>query len=105
MALPIPPRQMLRALSTTPAFRYATPVSSGSVPRPQTGPTQVPPTQGQDIPINDAATLDYQGGLQYEVDTSKGPSGAYPDYSKGPSALDKAGQLFFFTEILRGEQS
>lgn len=28
---------------------------------------------------------------------------AYPDYSKGPSALDKASQLFFFTEILRGE--
>jgi hypothetical protein len=27
----------------------------------------------------------------------------YPDYSKGPSALDKASQLFFFTEILRGE--
>ena len=27
---------------------------------------------------------------------------AYPDYSKGPSALDKASRLFFFTEILRG---
>jgi NADH dehydrogenase (ubiquinone) Fe-S protein 8 len=27
----------------------------------------------------------------------------YPDYSKGPSALDKASQLFFFTEIVRGE--
>lgn len=26
-----------------------------------------------------------------------------PDYSKGPSALDKASQLFFFTEIVRGE--
>ncbi|KAK0532855.1 ndufs8, ubiquinone oxidoreductase 23 kd subunit [Tilletia horrida] len=26
----------------------------------------------------------------------------YPDYSKGPSALDKAANLFFFTEILRG---
>ena len=26
----------------------------------------------------------------------------YPDYSKGPSALDKASRLFFFTEILRG---
>jgi NADH dehydrogenase (ubiquinone) Fe-S protein 8 len=25
-----------------------------------------------------------------------------PDYSKGPSALDKASQLFFFTEIFRG---
>jgi NADH dehydrogenase (ubiquinone) Fe-S protein 8 len=27
----------------------------------------------------------------------------WPDYSKGPSALDKASQLFFFTEIVRGE--
>lgn len=26
----------------------------------------------------------------------------YPDYSKGPSALDKASKLFFFNEILRG---
>lgn len=26
----------------------------------------------------------------------------HPDYSKGPSALDKASRLFFFTEILRG---
>jgi hypothetical protein len=26
-----------------------------------------------------------------------------PDYSKGPSALDKAAQVFFFTEIVRGE--
>lgn len=25
------------------------------------------------------------------------------DYSKGPSAIDKAAQLFFFTEIVRGE--
>lgn len=25
------------------------------------------------------------------------------DYSKGPSALDKAANVFFFTEILRGE--
>ena len=26
----------------------------------------------------------------------------HPDYSRGPSALDKASRLFFFTEILRG---
>jgi len=29
---------------------------------------------------------------------------ANPDYSKGPSALDKAAHLFFFTEIVRGER-
>lgn len=27
----------------------------------------------------------------------------YKDYSKGPSALDKAAQMLFMTEILRGE--
>ncbi|KAM0749857.1 NADH-quinone oxidoreductase [Meredithblackwellia eburnea MCA 4105] len=27
---------------------------------------------------------------------------AHPDYSKGPSALDKAANVFFFTEIVRG---
>lgn len=31
------------------------------------------------------------------------PPVQYPDYSKGPSALDKASSQFFFTEILRGE--
>ena len=25
------------------------------------------------------------------------------DYSNGPSAIDKAAQMFFFTEIVRGE--
>lgn len=30
------------------------------------------------------------------------PKVEYPDYSKGPSALDKASRLFFFTEIVRG---
>jgi hypothetical protein len=33
------------------------------------------------------------------------PPAQYPDYSKGPSALDKASSQFFFTEILRGEPS
>lgn len=28
--------------------------------------------------------------------------GDYPDYSKGPSALDKASTTFFFLEIVRG---
>jgi hypothetical protein len=32
-------------------------------------------------------------------------SPAQNDYSKGPSALDKASQLFFFSEIVRGEYS
>lgn len=36
---------------------------------------------------------------------SRMASPAQNDYSKGPSALDKASQLFFFSEIVRGEYS
>lgn len=32
------------------------------------------------------------------------PPTSMPDYSQGPSALDKAARLFFFTEIIRGSQ-
>lgn len=45
-----------------------------------------------------ASTMDAQMALKKETGGR-----VYPDYSKGPSALDKASQLFFFTEILRGE--
>lgn len=31
------------------------------------------------------------------------PPPSMADYSKGPSALDKAANLFFFTEIIRGK--
>lgn len=33
------------------------------------------------------------------------PPSSMPDLSKGPSALDKAARLFFFTEIIRGAYS
>lgn len=66
-----------RALSTSPILRLATPQSSH-----QTGPT-VPgyPPAAPIVPKRQEVAV---------------------DYSKGPSALDKAASLFFFTEILRG---
>ncbi|GAA6061424.1 hypothetical protein JCM10212_002005 [Sporobolomyces blumeae] len=54
---------------------------------PQTGPTHV----GRDP---HAAEHYRKAVAQQQVQT--------PDYSKGPSALDKASSLFFFTEIVRG---
>ena len=39
---------------------------------------------------------------QHNTNSQQSNTPIYPDYSKGPSALDKAGELFFFTEILRG---
>ncbi|GAA5936829.1 NuoI/complex I 23 kDa subunit family protein [Sporobolomyces koalae] len=67
-----------RPFSTTPLRLLATP---------QTGPVHV----GRDP---HAAEHARKAAVQQQVYT--------PDYSKGPSALDKASSLFFFTEIVRG---
>lgn len=67
-----------------------------------TGPTQL---EGQGDPQGnpkDMAVLTAQGSQKMGTDNPN-EMRSYPDYSKGPSALDKASQLFFFTEILRGE--
>ncbi|GAA5831119.1 hypothetical protein JCM11251_005151 [Rhodosporidiobolus azoricus] len=70
-----------RSFSSSPSARLATPLD------PQTGPTQV-------------------GRAPRHADTIQKARHAQalqtPDYSKGPSALDKAASLFFFTEIVRG---
>lgn len=83
----------IRALSTSRILRLATPV---------TGPTQIKESPNPQGLYTDVSTLDKQGAEKmhsaYEEELQP-----YPDYSKGPSALDKASQLFFFTEILRGE--
>jgi len=70
-----------RPFSTTPLRLLATP---------QTGPTNV----GRDP---HAAEHVRKAVAQQQIYT--------PDYSKGPSALDKASSLFFFTEIVRGVSS
>lgn len=87
-----------RSLNTSSFFRFAQPTSSPTTI--QSGPVKTPspkdtalagaasPGSTQSAPASEPAQV---GGLQYA------------DYSKGPSALDKAAQLFFFTEILRGE--
>ncbi|KAH8081216.1 hypothetical protein HD553DRAFT_336613 [Filobasidium floriforme] len=87
-----------RSLNTSSFFRFAQPANT-SPSRIQQGPIKTPnpkdnalagaasPGSTQSAPASEPAQV---GGLQYA------------DYSKGPSALDKAAQLFFFTEILRG---
>lgn len=66
---------VVRALSTSPVLRLATP---------QTGPTHPGYPTPPPAPVVPKATTQVT------------------DYSQGPSALDKASSLFFFTEILRG---
>ncbi|KAJ1030056.1 hypothetical protein NDA16_000969 [Ustilago loliicola] len=68
-----------------------------SLATPQTGPTQIPEGRPPSPEAAHTATYDATSAQSQVRDDP-----IYPDYSKGPSALDKAGQLFFFTEILRG---
>ncbi|TKY90859.1 hypothetical protein EX895_000857 [Sporisorium graminicola] len=68
-----------------------------SLATPQTGPTQIVDRAPPSPEITKTSTYD-ASHAQHQLDGEP----VYPDYSKGPSALDKAGQLFFFTEILRG---
>lgn len=62
-----------------------------AVPKQETGPTIIP---GDPIVTDPAAKRDA---------IANAASYANP-YAKGPSAIDKAAHLFFFTEILRGER-
>lgn len=87
-----PLQQQLRALSTSPRTLLATPT---------TGPTQIHSAANPTPPITQTSTLDAHGAQRLQAESEEGQV-RYPDYSKGPSALDKASQLFFFTEILRG---
>jgi NADH dehydrogenase (ubiquinone) Fe-S protein 8 len=67
-------------------------VTAAPTPRPdggRTGPTQLHAVRDE--------------GHAEQVTKQAAAHPAVPDYSRGPSALDKAAQLFFFTEILRGE--
>lgn len=96
-ALPLPATQLpiaarARAFSSSPLRLFAVPqtgpqtVSSGPIRTPH--PAQSSTASAQSTPADAGAV------------TSGRPE--WPDYSKGPSALDKASQLFFFTEIVRG---
>ncbi|BGP37342.1 ndufs8, ubiquinone oxidoreductase 23 kd subunit [Rhodotorula kratochvilovae] len=67
-----------RAFTTSAAARLATP---------QTGPVEPGHAPNHHMPA-------HKQRAQFAVEQ--------PDYSKGPSALDKAASLFFFTEIVRG---
>ncbi|GAC99381.1 potential mitochondrial Complex I, NUIM_23kd subunit [Pseudozyma hubeiensis SY62] len=93
-----PLRFAVAAPSTT---LYSARLFSSSIARslatPQTGPTHVASQNPPSPEIVKTATYD-ASKAQHQVRDAP----VYPDYSKGPSALDKAGQLFFFTEILRG---
>lgn len=80
------PRAAARSFATTPAARFA-PSAAARLATPTTGPDHAGRAPAHTMPIEKARH-------QTAVET--------PDYSNGPSALDKAASLFFFSEIARG---
>lgn len=86
----------VRALSTSRILALAQPVKN------MTGPTQIKEQAPPQEPIMETSTMTAQSAQKLHSEYAEEIT-TYPDYSKGPSALDKASQLFFFTEILRGE--
>ena len=72
--LPQQPARLVSTSTTRAATPASGPVSVGSAPA---GPRRPTHSESEHLPL--------------------------VDYSKGPSALDKAANVFFFTEILRGE--
>lgn len=92
-------QQQHRAFSVSRPSLLAQPVE-----RPVTGPTQVSPSGGSSGPhMVKNAVMGAQDEQTRLSESASTPAARFPDYSKGPSALDKAAQMFFFTEILRGE--
>lgn len=96
-------RRPVTALARAPIRFLATPTTG-----PQTvssGPIKTP------HPLDASTKTAADAGSRHAGEQAPGSaaavkaSQAYPDYSKGPSALDKASQLFFFTEIVRGESN
>ncbi|WVR07971.1 NADH-ubiquinone oxidoreductase 23 kDa subunit, mitochondrial [Kwoniella sp. DSM 27419] len=94
-----------RALHTTSRILLATPAGRNPFAA-KTGPNKLTPgpVKTPNPRETTTATAASEGSRHDGEVTSAGGAGAdaWPDYSKGPSALDKASQLFFFTEIVRG---
>jgi len=93
-------RRPVSALGRAPVRFLATPTTG-----PQTvssGPIKTP------HPLDASTKSNQDDGSRHGGEQTPGSAAAvkatqaWPDYSKGPSALDKASQLFFFTEIVRG---
>ncbi|KAH9458354.1 hypothetical protein MJO28_005425 [Puccinia striiformis f. sp. tritici] len=90
-------KNFLRTIHTTRQTQRAHQAPDKIDPIPE--PTQTPNLPPFHFPTSSAST-DFEPDFNYVYPVSK-PI-VYKDYSKGPSALDKAAKLFFLTEIARG---
>lgn len=112
MSLPLTRRLLTRSIplsvgstSQLTGLRFTPPVASRSfitspfrsLATPTTSPSQITPGPPRTPNPTDTANRDASS-----IGSREPEKAVTVDYSKGPSALDKASQLFFFTEILRG---
>ncbi|WWC92893.1 NADH-ubiquinone oxidoreductase 23 kDa subunit, mitochondrial [Kwoniella dendrophila CBS 6074] len=104
--LPITP-SVVRSFSSTSRSFLATPAGRNPFEPRNTGPKKISPgpiktPNPRESALADSTTSGSQHQGHELSQTSSTAADQWPDYSKGPSALDKASQLFFFTEIVRG---
>lgn len=98
---PLPASIVARSLLHSSATRPATPLATGRQVQ-----STAPEYEGQGYRENHSGGYGISGSDKRTggIDHVYTPMQVQnPDYSKGPSALDKAAHLFFFTEIMRGK--
>nr|XP_019003667.1 NADH-ubiquinone oxidoreductase 23 kDa subunit, mitochondrial [Kwoniella mangroviensis CBS 8507]OCF67128.1 NADH-ubiquinone oxidoreductase 23 kDa subunit, mitochondrial [Kwoniella mangroviensis CBS 8507] len=99
------PLPIARSIHSSSRVLLATPAGRNPFAPRNTGPKHITPGPIKTPNPRESTTADAASeGSRHGNDQSAGTGVAdqWPDYSKGPSALDKASQLFFFTEIVRG---
>lgn len=98
---PAPLAPLLRAAAAVPSRHLSSSRLLLATHAPQTGPTKLPSAPA----VPELGSSVFLGGGKATETAQWNNEVAAVDYSKGPSALDKASRLFFFTEILRGESA
>jgi len=106
-AAALPSLTAQRFLSQSSRSQLATPVNH---PAPPSAPRELKsaPNNAALFPRDASGTDAQSPGSRHPGETQPGSAAAvqateaYPDYSKGQSAIEKAAHLFFFTEIIRG---
>jgi len=98
----VPRVPFARQLSTSPILSLAA-TQRRFLATPSTGPQQVTPSATAAPPDFGSSNGQQPSAIEkHEAGKDAAVPEQWTDYSKGPSAIDKAAQLFFFTEIIRG---
>lgn len=107
LSTPLPLAPLSRRAIHLSSIRYlATPSNLTGPTKLSEGKIRSPNVQDSALRTGEHGASRHPGEFQTPASAAAAAKGeavdVWPDYSKGPSALDKASQLFFFTEIVRG---